>query len=93
MAANRIGADHFNRIDWRAKWHRREPRWRRRRRRGHREDARAKGLKNVQKAQRKTDWGVIASRAAGVIIFLAGIFFAARLCAASPAKTTSPITE
>ena len=40
----------------------------------------------MQKAQRKTDWGVIASRAAGVIIFLAGIFFAARLCAASPAN-------
>ena len=30
----------------------------------------------------KPNWGIIVSRVAGVLIFLAGIFFAARLCAA-----------
>jgi cytochrome c oxidase subunit 2 len=38
----------------------------------------------VQNPQPKTDWGVVASRAAGVLIFLAGILLAAGLCAAAP---------
>jgi len=39
----------------------------------------------MEKQQAKRDWGVIVSRAAGVIIFLAGVLLAARLCAANPA--------
>jgi cytochrome c oxidase subunit 2 len=40
---------------------------------------------SVEKLQPKTDWGMIASRAAGALIFLAGVLLAARLCAAEPA--------
>jgi cytochrome c oxidase subunit II len=36
----------------------------------------------MQKSQLKLDWGIVLSRTVGVIIFLAGIFLAARLCAA-----------
>jgi cytochrome c oxidase subunit 2 len=46
----------------------------------------AKGLETVRKKQPK-DWGLIVSRTAGVVIFLAGILLAAHLCAAATASS------
>jgi len=44
------------------------------------------------KTNPNTPWGLIASRAAGILLLLAGIFFAARLCAAqSSASIPNPV--
>ncbi len=47
-------------------------------------------MSSTRKTKLSLEWGVIVSRIAGVIIFLAGIFLAARLCAAQP-SAANPI--
>jgi len=39
---------------------------------------------SVTTKNRRTEWGVVVSRAIGILVLVAGIFFAARLCVASP---------
>src|ERR1700740_1201536 len=41
------------------------------------------------KTAHKTDWGVVVGRATGILVLLAGILLAARLCAASPLNANS----
>jgi cytochrome c oxidase subunit 2 len=43
-------------------------------------------MRRMEKPGAKTDWSAVASRTAGVVIFLAGVLLAAQLCAANPAN-------
>jgi cytochrome c oxidase subunit 2 len=42
------------------------------------------GPRKMHRTTHKTDWGVVVSRVTGILALLAGIFFAAGLCNASP---------
>jgi cytochrome c oxidase subunit 2 len=43
-------------------------------------------LKRMRETMHKTDWGAVVGRAMGILVLLAGILFAAGLCAANPSS-------
>src|SRR5260370_35296251 len=44
----------------------------------------------MHRTTHKTDWGVVVGRATGILVLLAGILFAAGLCAATPQDNAVP---
>src|SRR5258708_8582410 len=44
----------------------------------------------MHRTRHKTDWGVVVGRATGILVLLAGILFAAGLCAATPQDNAVP---
>jgi cytochrome c oxidase subunit II len=44
------------------------------------------GLRRMRETTHKTDWDAVVGRAMGILVLLAGILFAAGLCAASPSS-------